>query len=953
MTRKTFALLLLSAVSLAQHGWRKHTVATGFRNQTAIAADFTGDGRRDIVSADIDKKQVFLFAAPDWKPRLLHQGFRIIHSAVMDVDNDGDTDLILAQYNPGVIFWLERPAKPLDEPWPFHLIDDFSKGGVNGVHGLMTGDIDGDGKPDLAASSGLSTGNFPDSIVWFKVPPVPSRASAWIRNIAGKADAPGFAHYVAIGDVDGDGRNDIASAAKFPPNGNWFAWWRQPMQPGTPWTKSVISTHQEGATNVLIADIDGDGKQDFVASNGHGHGVFWFQAPGWKQHTIDGLIGGPHSLAAADIDRDGDTDVATCAKNALQCVWYENNGRGGFDPHILDEDQASYDIRLTDIDADGDLDLLVAGQESQNVAYFENPGPQAAALYRRFCASCHNSGAARIPVTTALQTMSREAILRSLETGIMKEQASQMTSRERAMVAEWLARPRQLLSNTVRGCGAGAVFQRAAPEWNGWSGAGLDNTRSAPNPGLTRNDIPKLELAWAYGFSGDAVAFAHPSVSGGWLFIGSRSGKVAALDAETGCTYWSVQADGPVRTAPVIDDHNRLYIGDLMGQVYALDGSTGKTLWKTRLDLHPHARITAAPQLHEGRLYVAVASQEEGMASDPKYPCCTFRGSVAALDAASGKILWKTYMVPDPPKRAGRNAAGADQYANSGIGVRVTPTLDPAKRALYITTGENYSPPATSLVNAFVALSMDTGKILWSKQITPGDVWNVACISPDRSNCPWEPGPDANFGMSPILVQAGQGQRLLIAGQKSGVVTAVDPDRNGEIVWQTRIGKGGLLGGIQWGGASDGRRVYVPLSDYGLTVVGRRQYGNPDPKAGGGIFALDVATGRVLWQTGPPTCPEDRVPCSPAQSAAATLAAGVVFSGAMDGVLRAYDAETGQVVWSFDTAREFETVNNVAARGGAMDGSGPAVAGGMVYVTSGYSIFGGMPGNVLLAFKPK
>jgi polyvinyl alcohol dehydrogenase (cytochrome) len=310
-------------------------------------------------------------------------------------------------------------------------------------------------------------------------------------------------------------------------------------------------------------------------------------------------------------------------------------------------------------------------------------------------------------------------------------------------------------------------------------------------------------------------------------------------------------------------------------------------------------------------------------------------------------------MVPDPPKLAGKNAAGVDRYANSGIGVRVTPTLDPGKRALYVTTGENYSEPATSLVNAFVALSMDTGKILWSKQITPGDVWNVACISPDRTNCPFEAGPDANFGMSPILVQAGSGQRLLIAGQKSGVVTAVDPDRAGEIVWQTPIGKGGLLGGIQWGGASDGRRVYIPLSDYGLTVVGRRQYGNPDPKVGGGLFALDIATGRVLWQTAPPVCPPGRVPCSPAQSAAATLAPGAIFSGAMDGVLRAYDSETGRVIWSFDTVRDFETVNNVPARGGSMDGAGPVVAGGMVYVTSGYTIFGGMPGNALLAFRPK
>lgn len=951
MIRTLTAALLLSAALPGQREWRKHVVAEGFVNQTAVAADFTGDGLPDIISNDF--KRTILFAAPDWKPVVLHEGLRVIHGAVMDVDGDGDLDFIGAQYNPAVVFWLERPDKPLEQPWTFHLIDDFAGGGVNGVHGLMTGDIDGDGKPDLAASSGLAGGNFPDSIVWFKVPPNPRRAPAWIRNVAGKGDAPGFAHYVAGGDVDGDGRNDIASAAKFPPDGNWFAWWRQPAQAGAAWAKQVIARNHEGATNIVIADFNGDGKQDFAASNGHGHGIFWFEAPDWKQRTVDSLIGGPHALAAGDIDRDGDIDLATCAKNSLKCAWYENDGRGNFTAHVLDEDQASYDVRLVDVDADGDLDLLVAGQESRNVVWFENPGPRAAGLYRRFCAGCHNSGTARIPLTTALQNMSREAILRSMESGVMKEQAAGMTSREKAMVAEWLARPRQLLNDVVRGCVAGDKFERGGAEWNGWGGAGHSNWRNAPASGLSRDDVPKLELAWAFGFQGDTVAFAHPSVSGGWLFVGSRSGKVTALDAKTGCTHWTIQADGPVRTAPVIDERNRLYIGDLLGQLYALDGSTGRILWKTRIDAHPHARITAAPALHEGRLYVTVASQEEGIASDPKYPCCTFRGSVAAVDAGTGKVLWKTYMVPDAPKLIGKNAAGVDSYANSGIGVRVTPTLDPAKRALYVTTGENYSPPATSLVNAFVALAMDDGRILWSKQITPGDVWNVACISPDRTNCPFEPGPDANFGMAPMLVEAGPGQRLLIAGQKSGVVTAVDPDRQGEIVWQAPIGKGGLLGGIQWGGATDGRRVYIPLSDYGLTVVGRRQYGNPDPAVGGGLFAMDAATGRVVWKAPPPKCPADRTPCSPAQSAAATLAGGAVFSGAMDGVLRAYDAETGEVIWSFDTARPFETVNGVAARGGAMDGAGPAVADGMVYVTSGYSIFGGMPGNVLLAFKPQ
>lgn len=350
--------------------WRRHVIATGYMNQTVIGGDFTGDGKTDVISTDARGRRTILYVAPDWKPVILQERTAAIHSEIMDVDGDGDLDYIGARYNPGYIFWLENPARPLNEPWPFHLIDDGEQGGVNGVHGLITGDVDGDGKLDLIGNSGQPTGRFPNSIAWFKVPAAPARP--WERHVFADGDAPGLSHYHGFGDVNGDGRGDIASAAKIGDDGNWFAWWEQPARHGEQWKKHMISANEPGATNILIADLNGDGRNDFIGSRGHGVGVVWFENPSWRARQIDTRIMGPHSLAVGDIDGDGDLDAATVAKDSHTAAWYENDGAGNFTVHHIHEDQSSYDIRLVDMDGDGDLDLLNAGQESRNVVWFEN-----------------------------------------------------------------------------------------------------------------------------------------------------------------------------------------------------------------------------------------------------------------------------------------------------------------------------------------------------------------------------------------------------------------------------------------------------------------------------------------------------------------------------------------------------------------------------------------------------
>jgi hypothetical protein len=353
--------------------WRFHEIARGFANHTAIAADFTGDGRKDVIVNDQTNKRTVLYTAPDWKPVVLHEGAWAIHSEAFDVDGDGDTDWIGAQYQPGLIFWLERPANPLKDRWVYHVIDSHESGGVNGVHGLLIADIDKDGKPDLIGNSAQPSGAFPHSLAWFKVPKNPRRAARWERTIFAKNDAPGLSHYMGAGDLNGDGRPDIAGAAKTGSDGNWFAWWEAPANPKQEaWKKHVLPGTHPGATNIAIADLNGDGKQDLFATRGHGFGALWFAAPDWTPHEVDSELAGPHNLALGDIDGDGDIDAVTCAKDSHVLTWFENDGKGRFSRHDLWYGNAAYDIRLVDMDGDGDLDILVAGQDTKNVFWMEN-----------------------------------------------------------------------------------------------------------------------------------------------------------------------------------------------------------------------------------------------------------------------------------------------------------------------------------------------------------------------------------------------------------------------------------------------------------------------------------------------------------------------------------------------------------------------------------------------------
>jgi polyvinyl alcohol dehydrogenase (cytochrome) len=586
------------------------------------------------------------------------------------------------------------------------------------------------------------------------------------------------------------------------------------------------------------------------------------------------------------------------------------------------------------------------------------------ALYKEHCASCHNGSIDRAPSLELLRAMTPQRILEVLEFGSMVSMTHGRTTAERRALAEFASGKSLGERFTIEPaqkamCRTKTPFSidPSQPAWNGF-GQNPSNTRfQSSSTGLSAADVPRLKLKWAFGLPGDVQSWAAITVVGERVFVGSIAGNVYSLDARTGCVHWAFDAGGIVRTAVNVgrigsDEPARYgaFFGDARGNAYAVDAVNGRLLWKVTVDKYPSARLTGSAVLHRGRLYVPVSSSEEGAGSLPDYECCRFRGSVVALDAATGRQIWKSYTIPEEPKPFRKNERGTQLWGPSGGAIWSSPAIDESRNALYVTTGNNYSDPPTATSDAFLAMDLDSGKILWSHQVTPNDAYVSACRLTDKTNCPQVNGPDFDFAASPILVSLPDGRRALVAGHKSGNVYAVDPDRQGARLWETRVGEGGSMGGVQWGSAADQQNVYVALSDLGRVMLTYTQFTDADRQRGGGMFALRLADGTRVWHTPPVPC-DARPRCSPAQSGAVSAVPGAAFAGSLDGHVRAYASDTGKIIWDFDTVREYETVNGVPARGGSLDGPGPVIARGMMFVNSGYTVDGGIPGNVILAFS--
>jgi polyvinyl alcohol dehydrogenase (cytochrome) len=596
---------------------------------------------------------------------------------------------------------------------------------------------------------------------------------------------------------------------------------------------------------------------------------------------------------------------------------------------------------------------FLAGQsQAQTPAQSGNPTVRGHGneLYLKTCATCHDHAEDRTPPRSVLQNLSPDTVAEALTTGAMKPMASGLSQSDIADIAFYLtskmpSAPKDdgALANM---CPKADPIDMSKPSWNGWSPDGA-NTRFQPNPGLKATDIPKLKVKWTFAYRGSKNS--QVTVVGDRLFLGSSAGLLYSLNAKTGCTYWRYEPAAGMRAAPVVfklataPSGYAVIVNDYNLHVNALDAVSGKPLWSTEVENHPRSVLTGAPKVYNGVVYVPVSSVEEVSVSAPGYICCTFRGSVVALDATSGKQRWRTYTIPEIPHTY---RSGQPQLGPAGAAVWSSPTLDPKRGLLYITTGDSYTDVQADAADAVMALDLKTGAVKWSTQVTTKDNFVGGCprtgVLP--ANCPTPMGPDHDFGAPPILQTLPNGKDIILAGQKSSEAYGLDPDARGKLIWRVKLGRGGAAGGVEWGMASDKDNVYVALADAGAG-------GSP------GISALKIASGEVVWKV--PTPKTDCAPprrCVQSQSAPVSAIPGAVLSGAQDGHLRAYDAKTGAIIWDFDTTAEaYNTVNGVkGAKGGVLDATGPTFAGGMMFQHSGYPgvmATAGSGENLLIAFS--
>ncbi len=572
-----------------------------------------------------------------------------------------------------------------------------------------------------------------------------------------------------------------------------------------------------------------------------------------------------------------------------------------------------------------------------------------AQLFEARCSHCHQGNVPRAPHLVTFQIMGADWVHASITQGTMREHAQGLSDAQRRALADHLGGATPGAVPVKRCDGSPSPLPPNPPRLKGW-GFNLENTRFVPAAiaGLDAEDVPRLAVKWVFAYPGASRARSQPSVQGGVVYVGSQDGTVYALDLDSGCAHWTFKADVEVRSAVTADaSGQRLFFGDIRGALYAVESAEGTLIWQTQVDSHPDVTLTGSPRYHQGRVYAPLSSKEWASAADPGYPCCTFRGGVTAVDAKDGRMLWTARSIAEAPAQVGSNSTGVQRFAPAGAPIWNSPTLDPQRGRLYVGTGESYTSPAVDTSDAVLAFDLNSGELAWSHQALAGDAWNMACFIGGGENCPEENGPDLDIGAPPMLVRQGDGKQILVAGQKSGHVFALDPDAGGKRLWTTRIGRGGFAGGVHWGMAAGEGRIYAPNAD---TVFTGLEQGEAMP----GLFALDPANGEILWYAPAPDgcAAEDRPACDPGFSAAVTAMPGVVFAGAFDGHLRAYRAADGELLWDFDTNRPFVTVSGEEGHGGSIEADGPVVADGHVLVNSGYLFGDRMAGNLLFAFAP-
>lgn len=576
--------------------------------------------------------------------------------------------------------------------------------------------------------------------------------------------------------------------------------------------------------------------------------------------------------------------------------------------------------------------------------------------FKVFCAACHEGALLEAPGLAALKLYSPNRIIESLESGVMATQGMNLSGNAKRQMALFLT-GKEAQESVVNLASFSCSPTRQnhgglteAISWNGWGGNLSNSRHQAEETTLTKDNVSSLELKWAFAIPGATRSRAQPVVTPEITYVGSQSGMIFALDTANGCPLWTFQSDSEVRGSLFVDTDPKgipqtLFFGDFDANAYAIDAQSGELEWKTSVHDNPMATVTGSVISHDNVVIVPVSSLEIIPAARDEYECCSFRGAIAAVDKNSGELLWRTYTV-DQPRPTIKNRVGTQQYGPSGAPVWSGPTIDTKRSLVYATTGQNYSSPASGTSDAVIAMDLQTGEVKWVTQVTANDAWNGAC-SRRTANCPEENGPDYDIGASAILATAPNGKELILIGQKSGMVYALDPNDDGAIVWETRMGSGGTMGGVHYGMSADSTRLYVGVSDLPTNNPGN--VGDPHP----GIHALDLNTGEFLWRNDlPDVCEESPFLCWRGISAAISSSPGLVFGGGIDGMFRVFDADTGQVLWETNTRKSFGEANGIPAMGGSIEADGPVIADGRIYITSGYEKWAEAPGNLVLVYGP-
>lgn len=604
-------------------------------------------------------------------------------------------------------------------------------------------------------------------------------------------------------------------------------------------------------------------------------------------------------------------------------------------------------------------------------------------LFERNCSSCHDNPAMHAPTREALTGFSKETVMIAMEFGKMQPMAAHLSKQEKGLIAIFLAGEAPADEWIAENYCDGQAADESTTYVSNW-GMGNHNRRYMPAnmAGINRDNVGGLELAWSLAFPKVSDMRSQPAIIGDTLYFGDKTGKLYAIDRHSGCIRRHTEVLSGIRSAITVaqlaDGRDMLVFADSMATIYAVDAHSMEILWQQAARLYDTSVITGSITYFEGRLFVPISSYEVAVSGSPSHVCCKSHGGVIALNAQDGEQLWAWHATGDATLQ-GQNADGADIYGPSGGSVWSTPTVDAKRGRIYFGTGENLSHPATDTSDAVVALDMATGELAWMFQATAADVWNAACLS-GGANCPENAGGDFDFGASIILAELPGAGELLLAGQKSGDVYALNPDpasSDGEVRWHTSVSNAAIgpdlhqtttNGGVHWGMSLSGQSLLVAAADPERNRPGYI----PKP----GLHALNLADGEVLWhQLAERGChiPEENKPLVGLQnmragkkidlatqyscsfyyglSAAVTSTDEVAFSAGLNGVIRAYDIASGAVLWQAETAQPFEASNGISGHGGAVDVSGQVMADGWLYVQSGYSMFGQLPGNMLLAFK--